>query len=189
MDASTKTKKTRYAVSNLNALEVKPTAPQRLQTRSGSAKLEVLEVRQRVGKLKKSKKADVAVPKPLNTPSLSHEHNGQDPTIDIIATAGGTGWGQGVEAANNSAAPEKQQRGLKAAAEAPTAQTHQTTGPWAAPGTTTGGAPAAAAAPPKRRGLSDFNPFERITGRNTIGVVVRRCCCCQHGESVACACL
>ena len=156
-------KKSRYTGSNLNAQLKSATRPPRRLARSGNVSLEVLEVRPRLSKLKKSKKT-TAVPKPLNTPSQSHVHNGQDPTIDLLAKAGGTGWGADVE--------KKQEEAAAAAASA-----SQTTAAGAS-GRTPGEGPWAAPAPApepqrQRRGLSDFNPFDRTSLRTRQPSVVR----------------
>ena len=167
----TRGKKSRYG-SNLNA-QLKSSAPPtaRPMARSGGSKLEVLEVRPRLSKLKKSKSkksAGIAIPKPLNTPSQALEHNGQDPTINIIAAAGGTGWGAEVEAAQAAAAAAAEQKNKQEAEK--NAREGKTAG-----GTVWGATTSSPAQPdpePRRgRGLADYNPFERRPVRNPAVVV------------------
>ena len=181
MDIATKSKsskKSRFAGTNLNA-QLKPTTRRAPRlARSGSTKLEVLEVRPRLSKLKKkSKKKTAAIPKPLNTPSQSHAHNGQDPTINIIAQAGGAGWGQDVKADNTNAQKEAA-AAQPAKPDAASSTSQQGASAWAAP------APAAQAQPERpRRGLSDFNPFDR--SRNRQPAVVSDCAVCTQAATHA----
>jgi hypothetical protein len=161
--SSSSSKKSKYTGTNLNAEFKAPARPAPRLASKGSTKLEVLDVRAHsVSTLKKAAKP-LAVPKPLNTPSQAHAHNGQDPTIDIIAKAGGTGWGADVDNANREAAAQAAAESeLAAVAAANAAAAHAAAGggpgPWAAPS----GAPQ----PERpRRGLSDFNPFDRTANR------------------------
>ena len=154
-------KKSRHVGSNLNQALKASKGPTRRLARSGGTTFEILELRRG-----SKKSASIALPKPLNTPSQLNLHNGQDPTINIIAKAGGTGWGNNVDSTKETSKTDGDASGSAVKPRAGSSGT-----PWGA------SAPATAAEPEQPASGRDLSDHSLFSGSRQRAVVVRFALC------------